>query len=1696
VIQGGVTIRKALSYASIASSVEWAAGDWGGESSSPPTSSGVNSVNLSWATLAYLGSGDVRVDITYQTKETRGLNYDEWGNAYYDSTYGGSAPVERSESQIFAGHLANTGANLTWTGDVADLTAGKTGISAVSRVVVYKRDVYGNWIKVVDRQPAAGTPFGEYGSQIEIGSPVDPSTAVTFKYRLSGTTTWTTPTLSKLGDSHWFDASMLSGTYEYEVWLTPKDGTAEKTESGTFTTKTDDSDDAAKTSNWERPVIKYTRDRWGNALSQTDPRNAGWKTVYTYNRDNQVTSEKKPDPSNGDQNTNSPTRNIYYDRLGRQRAVQDERGYVNVTEWDSGGNLTREIHADAGKVTYFYDAFGQKVRMVDAIGNTGTQTSSVYTMHTTRYAFDRLGRQTSTTHGNTSFGAVTNWHVDGNLELIMDGRQDVQETFTYDEAGRKLSQTNGANEKTRYWYDRAGNLVKTQLPGGQSNSATFDAYGHKLTETDANGSTSTWEYSYFGQLQDHTDIGGAAYTYLYDKAGQLTNQTNTRFQNLTYGYDAAGQLLKVTDATLGQTTTNAYDMAGRHVREKVVVNGEMFQDNHLSYDILGRLIDSADDRAHLTFQYDAAGNRTRITTHVRVAAVGDDDVETIKDGTRYFVYDKMNRQVVVDGIDSNGNISADQGHILTYDVNGNRLTDTFWGNKVTSTTPIYYHWDEDGNSYSYTGNPVYTKSSGYVTETYGYDGYSRLLSTDRDGTIVDQRWYDKAGRVVQSGVYNLPTGYTDKLNEGVADADQIGMELRRQIYDVNGRMSFQRAFRSDGTIKYDIAYQGVDRNGAALGYDAAGNVKAYEFRNAYGGAYKNTSTITLAKFEGYVEQKTVTTTTKSNTGTGTSTSSYDANGFLIGVDDATEYTLDKTITNDAAGRVLRVYQNGNKLYNSIVNGEVLGKFGVGPNELDPRTNKNQANFQQVAEFDFGYRSITGSYPAPSVGSYTVRQGDSLQGIAQAAFGDSSQWWRIAQANGLQSDRDLRVGQTLTLPSAVAGATNNSSTFKPYNPSDVVGDTSPNLPQPKNKGCGGLGAIIMVVVAVVVTIYTAGAAAAYLGPMMSGAFATVGGVGLSAAGAMTVGAIAGAAGSLASQLVGVAMGQTKFSWKQVAQSSISGAVTAGVGGLGNAVGSEVLSNVVVKAAVSNALTQGIGVATGLQKSFSWTGVAAAAAGSMMSAGVSAASSDALSNSGLDSTTQKLVAGTLAGIAGSATVSMMRGGRVNMQQIAADAFGNALGSSIADAMSSPDQTGANARSDLNKFNHENDRDYDTGTSVLARAIANSNGQTEAELDRPLTAEMNDLLHDAGFENDLTPTGGDLKLGRGKLSVQQKGRTAYLSDDLSSLSNSELLAQAKELLARSSAETRSPVVGGGLKLETGFPFPAEELPEGGFFRGLLIGQSDRSVLDPKPDWTENVGAGLHGLLASPYNSVTGLLGEVGSEYSDMYNLLTRSRADFTPSSALLNSLERNGMGGTLWNMTDGVFSAPSKPIIDLLDGNYERAGAGLPATFAAGMGLVNKLSALRLGETAGPDLIDFNNVGEVAPGLYRADPKQLRFMQPTVSPNYSEGGYTVTSTADDLRAGRITPEQLGDPLRVVMIDGKPFSFDNRRLLSYSLADMSDVPIQVMGLDDPVFAAKVDKRFNPIRNEGLQVVVVPSAERGATTSELYQLGLVRKKR
>ncbi|QNB08849.1 LysM peptidoglycan-binding domain-containing protein [Herbaspirillum frisingense] len=984
------------------------------------------------------------------------------------------------------------------------------------------------------------------------------------------------------------------------------------------------------TDGWLRPVVNQKTDRWGNVVEISDPRSAYWITTYSYNANNQLVKQVQPD-ANGNASAASPVTQLYYDQLGRQVAVRDANGNVNGNVYDAAGNLVKELHADGGTVSYAYNAFGDKVKMTDAMGNVIS------------YAYDKLDHLLQTTRG-----VVAVYTVDGNNNLQWVATRAIVESATYDQAGRKLSQTNGNGETIRYVYDLRGNVIQTTQPLGQVTRAVFDMQGRKVAEVDPDNYSTTWSYDYFGQLLSHTDLGGAKYSYTYDNARQLQTQKNTRGQNLAYRYDAAGQVTRIDDNAIGQVTIYAYDLAGDRVQEKTIQGGVVYQDNHLAYDALKRLRWSGDNRVTVNYTYDGVGNRTHVTTHVI-------NGDSSQDSDRWYGYDAMNRQTLVDGYNAAGAIGQAQGHLITYDKNGNRLSDTSWGNSVVthqgySTVAGYDEYgnplrDEAGNIIYNVVPTTYSHSAGLVTEHYAYDALNRLTSTSKDGVILDYRYYDGADRLLQSGpAGTLSKDYLAALNgNGTGD----GSETKISRFDANGRILHQRVLSGYGSAKYDIDY---------TSYDQAGNVLAYNVTNHEDSNHVSYYSYSLQRFEGY---KPGTTYGNSQGQSGSTVNSYDVNGNLVAITDTTRSANNRSFVNDAAGHALYVNQGGNVERQVVVNGEVIGRYGVGVNGSRPTDSNGNPNFTGVNEFNFGYQTIDGDYPSASPGMVVVAPNDTLQSIARGAYGDSQLWYVIAEANGLANDSDLRVGQTLTVPNRANTIHNDANTFKPYDPSKVVGNTTPNIPAPPpppadDGGCGVASIIVMIVVVVVAAI-TGGAAIGALGTALGNT------------GALIVGsAIGAAAGSIAGQLTGMALGiQDSFDWKGVATSAITAAITAGVGvgmpaEIGN-IGASVEVNMAVRAAIGNAVTQGIGVVTGLQDKFSWIGVAAAGVGNYVGSqvgealGLKSADFDATSASGRGRI-------ALAGVAAGVASSVVRGGRVDIAQIAADAFGNALGSSI--------------------------------------------------------------------------------------------------------------------------------------------------------------------------------------------------------------------------------------------------------------------------------------------------------------------------------------------------------------------------------------------------------------------------------------------------
>ena len=304
-----------------------------------------------------------------------------------------------------------------------------------------------------------------------------------------------------------------------------------------------------------------------------------------------------------------------------------------------------------------------------------------------------------------------------------------------------------------------------------------------------------------------------------------------------------------------------------------------------------------------------------------------------------------------------------------------------------------------------------------------------------------------------------------------------------------------------------------------------------------------------------------------------------------------------------------------------------------------------------ADFDQSYDPINGLNYEGAAARYTVQAGDTLETIAQNLWGDAAFWYLIADVNGLNGSEALDPGMSLIIPNKVHNSHNNSDTYKVYDPNEAIGDTMPTAAKPPKKAkCGTFGQVLMVAIAVAVTMIA-----------LPGAGATIG-----------QGILAGLAGSGASQAFGLATGiQQKFDFKGLALAGIAGGVTAGLGvngafskagkgvslssalGIGNAT-----IGAAVQGTVGNLVSQGIGMATGLQGKFNWAGVA--------TAGIGAGVGNAL---GLGGTWGRAASGMAGGIAAAAGESLITGNSFgdtlmsSLPSIIGNTVGNLVASGIA-------------------------------------------------------------------------------------------------------------------------------------------------------------------------------------------------------------------------------------------------------------------------------------------------------------------------------------------------------------------------------------------------------------------------------------------------
>jgi YD repeat-containing protein len=1226
---------------------------------------------VSWDSLDGLGAGDVRVDVDYST-----VTRDESGNVI--------STTPMSGSETFSSGSAVNGATVQLS----------SSVDVVNRVRVWKKQANGQWGLIADRSAP-----GAYGNHVVLAAPMEAGVQAQLLYRPSGSGgAWSSVSAEAFQAGYLLDATALgTGNYDFQVdYFRSSEPAPYAVMSGTLMTAAGAGGSVGSSSeslgaggfisddtryNAFGEVVAQGTNGGFQEFSQYDNAGRVWRTnsgdgvdkVFFYDTQGKQTSvitsqtldllTAYSDPSQLQGSNPAVERtDTMYDVLERptQQIAQSFAGgsIVPVVSQtlDRWGNTLSFTDARGDTTHYRYD-YGNRVVLekqpeTDVWGENGTD---VRERPTTRYFYDQAGRALGTIDAN---GNASSKRYDSGGLLLADYHADGGVvSYGYDGLGREVRSIDELGRVTNYSYDHDNRLVQIQHPIG-TETYRYDQAGNRIQTTNAAGETNTYWYDTSGHLLRSQLPMGQQTRYSYDLRGDKVVEENADTDQQSWSYDHFGRLLAHTDLG-GGAYTYAYDKAGEVVQQTLTRGSAIGVTSYEYYEngLLKRMVDSG-VAGETTYEYDAAGNRTR-ETYVKGGTLIDD---------HWTSYDELGRLESVVG-------NRFQKITYRYDAVGNRRAE------------VAQYTDESGNPqlaidwYQYDSMNRVTLSKGElsggqiqidpnrsssVSLAYDAAGNRRVAASYQNGSLVtDTYTYDGDNRLLtdtRNGVLASAQNYdgAGRITEQFfyqSSNSEIGFggptsEHRVNTYNQNGWITQQQIYDFSGNSKQTTDY---------TGYDGVGNVTSYQVAVHTGTAYTNYYSNTYAKYDIYKQQVVQGTSTYFQPGN--TTTSYDINGNILSVVDQFGGTGTRTFVTDGGGLILEKTQNGQTQNFFYVNGQSIGTSGalsggdfgrfpagsLGGLELNSVL---QDQSSQAPDLTSDYTAVSDQYPTLTPQSYVVVQGDTLRSLAFAFYGDAQLWYLIADANGLSGNSDLVVGQRLTIPNLVVNAHNDYQTFQPYNALKIVGDTTPTLPAPPQPSSGdGCGGFGAILVAIIAIVVTI-----VLTPIATSLFAPIFGAGSVAAGVAGA-AVAAAAGSIVSQGVGIAIGvQSKFNWGAVAVAALSAGISEGVGL--NAPNFSVTGNAVIDQAIQgaakNVIQQGVAIIVGTQKSFSWAALAGAA--------VTGAVTGALGGPTTSSGQYNFAAGFAGNLAGGVVRAALQGGKIDFAMIAADAFGNALGTAI--------------------------------------------------------------------------------------------------------------------------------------------------------------------------------------------------------------------------------------------------------------------------------------------------------------------------------------------------------------------------------------------------------------------------------------------------
>ena len=366
--------------------------------------------------------------------------------------------------------------------------------------------------------------------------------------------------------------------------------------------------------------------------------------------------------------------------------------------------------------------------------------------------------------------------------------------------------------------------------------------------------------------------------------------------------------------------------------------------------------------------------------------------------------------------------------------------------------------------------------------------------------------------------------------------------------------------------------------------------------------------------------------------------------------------------------------------------------------------------------------------------------------------------------------------------------------------------------------------------------------------------------------------------------------------------------------------------------------------------------------------------------------------------------MRGGRISVQQVAADAFGNALGSSLADSGS-----GTNNPS-IRDYVNGMDRASDNYTPASEYGYRNG---SDIQSDNAMMQRQRDALYGFTSKNDdfgLKATGGEgLRYG----SVR-----AFDAPNRGPLSNE---AELRLINGQTVLDYGDPYAVGGDGRVTADPVSAlrklaNALPnmKSGYFTDNFVNKGLNSDVPALQRSFYGATLPLVGIEQMGINLINAP-NRIVSALDNLTGIVTQPTTEGKIISGL--TVLRDGSEGLLGLAPLVPASRLTAPI------RFGPASAAAEAEVMAGSTANTRPSYLTPAEFA-----DLPRTGAI-------DPRVVRYSQDSAGANFKPPFGSVDEFAQGLKIGEINPASI-NPVRLVEREGKIFTLDNRRLSGFEQA------------------------------------------------------------